>query len=76
METQFDTEAEAEEALKVARLTTLGWCPVIKELCKNNCICYYEGGIRKDPFKTKWNVHYPSCQHGLITGEITARVEY
>jgi hypothetical protein len=71
MKTQFDKEHEAQKALNVARSDTLGFCPVIKDACANDCVCYYEGSVRIDPFKKHWNIYYPSCQHVLISGEIS-----
>ena len=77
MKTQFDTEKEAQEALRVARFESLGWCPVIKEACKGYltepkpCICYQEGGFKKDPFKDRYNIYYPYCINPLVWGVIT-----
>ena len=77
MKTQFDTEKEAQETLRKARLESLGWCPVIKEGCKGYltkpkpCICYCEGRISEpDEDSTRWRVHYPYCDHVLISGVI------
>ncbi len=73
MKTQFDTEKEAETALKNANNESLGWCPLIKDVCvKHVCVCYYAGdihapyGARKD-----WVVHYPGYTNVLISGVIT-----
>lgn len=77
MKTQFDTEKEAQTALKNAREESLGWCPVIKETCARGCICYYKGniyetsGINKRTDGFNWRVHYPGCTNVLISGVIT-----
>ena len=78
MKTQFDTELDAVQALGKARADNLGWCPIIKEPCKNNCICYYAGDIHhQEPKqfassqKEYWFVHYPGCTNVLISGGIT-----
>ncbi len=85
MKTQFETEKEAETTLKNANNESLGWCPLIKGPCKTNCICYYAGDIRHQgpkqyptsgPTKEYWFVHYPGCTNVLISGGITAHVEY
>ena len=71
MKIQFETEKRAQKTLDAARGENLGWCPVAKQACTNNCICYYEGSVREDPFKKYWKVHYPGCTHALISGAIT-----
>jgi hypothetical protein len=79
MKTQFETEKEAQAALATARCGSLGWCPLIKEDCKRKCICYYEGDIHEANPITEpkgWLVHYPSCTNVLISGVITADVQY
>lgn len=69
MKTQFDTEEAAKHTLNNARKENLGWCPVIRDLCREDCLCYYEGSISK-PYgvKKQWTVHYPGCTHVLISG--------
>ena len=76
MKTQFDHENEALEALNGERGKALGFCPLIKESCKTDCICYYEGDIHEPNAEFKWVVHYPCCTNVLISGEITADVRY
>ena len=80
METQFETKIDAEKALDAERIKSLGWCPVIKEPCKKNCTCYYEGDIHhqppkrypgSDPTKEYWFVQFPGCTNVLISGVIT-----
>ena len=80
MKTQFDTEKEAETALNNTRKKSLGWCPAINDICRENCICYYEGSISHKPAQQfrkfpgpeeYWLVHYPGCTHVLICGVIT-----
>lgn len=70
MKTQFDTEKEAQEALKEAQGKCLGFCPVARHDCIRDCICYCEGSCRKDPFKDRYNIHYPYCINPLVWGTI------
>ena len=74
MKTIFDTEKEAQRALKPARNLGLGFCPLIKHECRVDCICYYEGDIHQsDPITQGkyWFIHYPCCTNVLISGVIT-----
>ena len=77
MKIQFDTEKEAKEVLEAERLVGLGYCPLIKDDCVDNCVCYEEGDIHEpNAHSTQWIVHYPCCTNLLMVCEITAHVEY
>ena len=34
------TKGQVIEALKIYQNLSLGWCPVIKENCRVDCVCY------------------------------------
>ena len=71
MKIQFDTEKEAQEALRHSRNTGLGFCPLIKRECRVDCVSYYEGNIHKPHAgTTKWIIHYSCCNNVLISGII------
>lgn len=73
----FDSEKEAQQILDEARTISLGFCPEIKEMCRNDCVCYQKGTISHytKTLKKHWRVCQPYCSNVNILGIITAYPE-
>ena len=73
------TKDEAEIRLKKHKNMSLGFCPLINDKCKTDCINYCKSNIRKVRYSgnipktenTIYIFHKESCSSPLITGNIT-----
>ena len=72
MENKFTNEEAAQNALIKFQAESLGWCPIIRETCRKDCVCYYEGRVyfNLDTLKDTWRIYIPSCQNVMISGVI------
>jgi len=67
-------EAERELA-KVKREyeLNLGYCPLIQNTCRKDCMAYFEGSIQKFPHHHEgdwWKIISPRCESPIVTGVI------
>jgi hypothetical protein len=76
---EFATKEEAKEHIETQGVIFLGFCPVIRDDCRTDCICFfpaaplkfsrYDAETRKQvPYFT---VSQPYCDHVLICGTVT-----
>jgi len=77
--TYYDTQEEADKALEMLpRLAGVAFCPLIKNDCRSDCICYEEGKVtlrrvwNKELVLTedKFTLIEARCNHALICGYI------
>jgi len=79
----FKTRKEAQRALDNARAISLGFCPEIKDMCRNTCVCYQAGSFasyqrgekdwlpEQEQSAKQWRICQPHCLHVNIAGVIT-----
>lgn len=75
---KFDTREEAKERHSdISHLLNrpLGFCPLINDVCRTDCVCYQPSKVIIGGYDCKRRDHYykiqPSyCIHALILGEI------
>jgi len=70
IKSKVELEAELEEAREAQKKK---FCPIIKDVCRNNCICFQKGGVKEvtQLSKKRWNLYIPYCDHALINCFIT-----
>lgn len=67
----FATQKEAKDALEAgaAEPASLGFCPVIRDKCLIDCLCY-QGPYVGRGMDLKWRIYPGKCGHVLIDGTI------
>jgi hypothetical protein len=61
----FKTEKEAEDIrLRKSIEQTEKFCPLIKDQCTSNCVCFYQGNI--DQIKDEFYLSSPGCINGMF----------
>jgi len=63
---------QAEEKLSELQKELLKHlCPLTKDLCRKDCMSYYEGDTRADSYEQdEWRVISPRCESPIVTGVI------
>lgn len=69
----FDTKKEAEYELSQEREKSEdAYCPLIKDKCRFDCVCYYEGEVIEitGNFVNKpFRMYNPGCTNYSLVGE-------
>lgn len=65
-------EAEIHLARSESLLNLFSFCPLVKEMCKNNCICFGQAVIILREYgddKGKYFIHPPYCSNKMFWNE-------
>lgn len=73
-EMYFDTYEECEKNRDEYNRRQSWFCPLIKELCRHDCVCYDHGVILKDIYamnenRNKFFTYGGSCNYRLFQGD-------
>ena len=64
----YHDKAKAEEALEYFKTHTLQhFCPLIKDICRVDCICYIEPRMTSQPTGS-WVVYPGACDNAMFFG--------
>ncbi len=71
---EFKTKQEAEtyaNGLNINALSELKFCPLIKDRCKPECVCFSHSKERETKYSdktVKWTVYneYPGCDNAMF----------
>ena len=67
-----DTEVEAKETFESYSKSLEGFCPVIFNLCRTNCLCLVKGSVFEVKYHvgSKWRSSSCYCSHPFISGNL------